>query len=325
MKFCSRVFSLFLFLTASQAFSQYTDIINTNRPGQSHGAYSVGRGVYQLEMGLGYGKEKHDIWNTKSTDFYTDYAIRIGLFFEELEISLTGGFKQQDITYSDYPGSKEKIRDFTSNTLGAKFLVYDPYIKRVKEGPNLYSWRKNNTFQWRDLIPAVSVYAGMNMDSKNNPYMYEQEFTISPKFMVATQNNWLDGWVFVTNFIVDKISTEYPSYEYLLTLTKSMRSGTSIFVENHGIFGDYYSDQLLNFGVAQLINSNLQVDLSGQVNFKDTPSKAFAKIGFSYRLDRHRDNDYVEEKGSLFGNKKRKLRKQKENEERLENILENME
>lgn len=142
--------------------------------------------------------------------------------------------------------------------------------------------------------------------------------------MLSTQNNWLNGWVFVTNFIVDRISTEYPSYEYLLTLTKSMRSGTSVFVENHGIFGDYYSDQLLNFGFAQLINANLQIDLSGQVNFKDTPSKAFARIGVSYRLDRHSDNDYIEEKGALFGNKKRKERREQEEKERLENVFEEM-
>lgn len=302
MRVCLYILFLFFFI-GPEAFSQYTDLINTNRPGLSQGAFSVGRDVYQAEIGFGYGKEKHNLLETKTTGIFTEYALRMGMISEELEFSFTGAFQHHDIE-DRYTSSSYTLRNFSSNTLGAKYLLYDPNIKRELDGPNLYSWRKNNRFQLEDLIPAVSVYAGLNIDAADNPFIYEQDFTISPKFMVITQNNWIGGWVFVTNLIADRISTKYPSYEYILTLTRSMhRSGTSFFIENHGIFSNFYADQIVRLGVAQLINKNLQIDASLQVNLKDTPSKTYGRLGFSYRLDRHKKDDFLEKKKSLFGQK----------------------
>ena len=42
---------LFLF-TSSNAIAQYTDQINSNRPGMSIGAFSVGKNVFQSELGF---------------------------------------------------------------------------------------------------------------------------------------------------------------------------------------------------------------------------------------------------------------------------------
>lgn len=314
MRLSTRIIFLFLSLIGQQAFSQYTDLINTNRPGLSQGAFSVGRNVYQLELGFGYGKEKHNLLDTKTTGMFTEYALRVGVLFEELEFSLTGAFQQHDIEYMAL-GYSEKLRNFSSNTIGAKYLIYDPYIKRELEGPNLYSWRKNNRFQLEDLIPAISVYGGINLDAADNPFIYEDERTLSPKFMIITQNNWIGGWVFVTNFIIDRISTEDPNLQYILTLTRTMRTGTSMFVENHGIYGDFYADQIFRLGVAQLINPNLHIDASVQVNFKDTPTKTYGRIGLAYRLDRHSEDDFLEEKGP-FGRKNKKERQQRKKKEK---------
>ncbi|HLS12855.1 MAG TPA: transporter [Flavobacteriaceae bacterium] len=323
MRLSIRIIFLFLFLIGPQAFSQYTDLINTNRPGLSQGAFSVGRDVYQLELGFGYGKEKHNLLETKTTGMFAEYALRVGLITEELEFNLTGSFLNHDIEYYNL-GYSHELSNFKSNTLGVKYLIYDPYIKRVLEGPNLYSWRKNNRFQLEDLIPAISFYAGANFDTADNPFIYEDKFTVSPKLMIITQNNWIGGWVFVTNLIADRMTTEFPSYEYILTLTRTMRTGTSVFIENHGIFSDFYADQILRFGVAQLINPNLHIDASLQVNFKDTPTKTYGRIGLAYRLDRHSEDDYIEEKKSLFGagNKLKKERKRKNKQQRMQRQVE---
>lgn len=321
MKLNYWILNLLFFCISPQIFAQYTDLINPNRPGQSQGAFSVGKNVYQLEMGLGYGKEKHNLLQTKTNGLLGEYAVRLGFFTEELEINLTGAFQQHDVTYQNL-GYSEKISNFSSNTLGAKYLIYDPYIKRELKGPNLYSWRKNNRFQVEDLIPAISLYAGLNVDTSDNPFIYEDKLTLSPKFMLMTQNNWIGGWVFVTNFIVDRITTEFPSYEYILTLTHTLRSGTSMFLENHGIFSDFYSDQLLRFGVAQLINANLHVDASLQVNFKDTPTKTYGRIGIAYRLDRHNEDEFIEEKQGLFGRQLKKDRKEKDRKEKEQRQIE---
>ena len=43
-----------LFLLPLAGISQYTDVINSNRPGVSVSAYAVGKNVVQAEMGLFY-------------------------------------------------------------------------------------------------------------------------------------------------------------------------------------------------------------------------------------------------------------------------------
>ncbi|MCH7784330.1 MAG: transporter [Bacteroidetes bacterium] len=292
---CLLFFLLFSFTYVS---AQYTETLNSNRPGNSQGAFSVGRNVLQFETGLGIGKEEHSILNTETNVFTFDYSVRYGFFKEELEISLIGIYQSNTITSTLGNVSNEiKQSNFKSNTIGAKYLFYDPYRKRELEGPNLYSWKANNRFQWEDLIPAISIFGGANIDFADNPFTPETESSISPKLVLATQNNWLGGWVFVTNIIVDRITTDYPSYGYILTLTHTPTDWFSVFIENQGIKSDFYADQLLSAGTAILLSEDLHVDASVLINFKDTPSRLFGRIGIAYRFDMHDKDEYIEEKG----------------------------
>ena len=292
-----RGFILYLSLISfSIATAQYTDLINSNRPGFSQGAFSVGKRVLQFEAGLGVGNEKHDLLNTETNAFVIDYGVRYGIFKEELEISVFGTYQSNNTTLSNGGFNTEyKESNFKSNTIGAKYLFYDPYRKRELRSPNLYSWKKNNTFQWEDLIPAVSIYAGANFDFEDNPFTPEAESTISPKFVLSTQNNWIGGWVFVTNIVVDRVTTEFPSYGYIVTLTHTPTDWFSVFIENQGIKSDFYADQLLRGGTAILINNNFHVDASLLINFKDTPSLFYGRVGVAYRFDMHDEDEYIEE------------------------------
>lgn len=298
-KFC---YCLFFLLSYSLASAQYTEEINSNRPGFSQGAFAVGKNVLQFETGFGIGKEKHNLKNTETNAFAIDYGVRYGFWKEEFEVSLQGTYQSNNISTSV---GDTKVSNFRNNTIGAKYLFYDPYRKRVLEGPNLYSWKANNTFQWRDLIPAISIYAGANFDFEDNPFTPEPESSISPKIVLSTQNNWIGGWVFVTNIVADRIGTDYPSYGYLLTLTHTFTTHFSVFVENEGIKSDFYSDQLFRAGTAILINNNFHVDAAVLLNFKDTPSRTYGRIGVSYRFDMHDQDEYVEEKGKAGRDKKK--------------------
>lgn len=308
---CLLFFLLFSFTYVS---AQYTETLNSNRPGNSQGAFSVGRNVLQFETGLGIGKEEHSILNTETNVFTFDYSVRYGFFKEELEISLIGTYQSNTITSTVGNVSNEiKQSNFKSNTIGAKYLFYDPYRKRELEGPNLYSWKANNRFQWEDLIPAISIYGGANIDFADNPFTPETESTISPKLVLATQNNWLGGWVFVTNIIVDRITTDYPSYGYILTLTHTPTDWFSVFIENQGIKSDFYADQLLSAGTAILLSKDLHVDASVLINFKDTPSRLFGRIGIAYRFDMHDKDEYIEEKGKAGKGKRDEKKGKKKN------------
>lgn len=294
---CLLLFS-FYFVSA-----QYTETINSNRPGFSQGAFAVGKNVIQFEGGFGLGSEEHNLLNTETSAFIIDYNVRYGIWKEELEVSFIGTYRSDNVDYLSN-GSSDKLSNFISNTIGAKYLVYDPYRKKEIEKPNLYSWKANNSFQWRDLIPAVSIYAGANFDTADNPFTPGTESSISPTVAIATQNNW-GSWVFVTNFIGERVTEDVPSYSYILTLTHTFGPKFSAFLENQGISSDFYADQLFRGGVAYLINKDFQLDASILTNFKDTPSRLYGRFGVSYRLDLHKKDEFIEDKGKEGREKKK--------------------
>ncbi len=315
MNIVARRLTLLLICLPFSLFAQYTETINSNRPGNSQGAFAVGQNVLQFELGLGYGKEKHALLFTDANVISVDYAARYGLLMERLEINAIGSYQNNNITFNNNIVSGTYTQaNFKLNSIGAKYLLYDPYRMRELEKPNLYSYHANFKFRWRELIPAVAVYAGANFDSEDNPFSPEFEATISPRFAVITQNNFNGGWVFVTNFLAERIATDFPSYTYLITLTHAFNPKFSMFLENEGIFSDFYADQLIRGGAAYLLNTEFSLDASVLLNWKDTPSRTFFKLGASYRFDMHKKDEYIEEKGDKEAEPK-KQRKRKDDVE----------
>ncbi|WP_121906972.1 transporter [Ulvibacter antarcticus] len=308
---CLLLIFIFTYLPAT---AQYTETINNNRPGVSQGAFSVGTNVLQFETGFFYGKEEHRLLNTETTGLGADYALRYGFWREELEVSIIGEFQSNNVTDNRTANSRENsYANFQSNTIGAKYLFFDPYRKRDLAGPNLYSWKANNRMQWADLVPAISFYAGANFDFADNPFTPEPESSISPKLVLSTQNNFVGGFVFVTNIIADRVTTDNPSYGYIITLTHTLTDWFSVFVENQGIKSDFYADQLFRGGAACLINKNFHVDASVLLNFKDTPSRLYGRVGVAYRFDMHNRDEFIEEKGKAGRTKKKEEKAKKEN------------
>ncbi|MFD2564705.1 transporter [Aquimarina rubra] len=299
-----------LFLLGLTVSAQYTEKINTNRPGTSQGAFSVGNNVLQLEGGFGFGKEKHKLEDTRTNTFNFDYTIRYGLLIEQLEINLNGSFRNEGIKQT-VGANEEKIRraDFEFNTIGVKYLIYDPYKKpKEKDSINydeLKSWKERYRFKWKSLIPAVSAYAGMNYVNADNPFTFTNDQTISPKFVVMTQNNWwtsnAGSWVLVTNLIVDKITTENPAYGWIITSTHTLNDKWAVFGEYQGQKSNFYSDNILRLGGAYLFNNDLQIDANIATNFKDTPSIFRVSVGASYRFDWHYKDEIIEKPGFESG------------------------
>jgi hypothetical protein len=281
-----------LCLLTTNTFAQYTDVINSNRPGVSRSAFSVGTNVAQFEVGPYMINEKR----TPSTSyevsgFGADFAARYGFLFEELELNVEGTFQSDTKTYTANIDAEDKRANFKYLTIGAKYLIYDPYKNSEEEKPNLYSWNANHRFKWKALIPAVAIYAGANFDTKNNPYTSSGIEGFSPKIMIATQHNFNGGWVFIMNFIKDRIGTDQSDFQYILTLTHSFSPKWVIFGETQGIQSDFYADNLFRFGGAYLWGKDFQLDSAVTFNTKDTPSVFGVNFGMSYRLDFHKDKE----------------------------------
>ncbi|HEY5687700.1 MAG TPA: transporter [Yeosuana sp.] len=292
MKLIKSTFLFILCLSSVKTFSQYTDVINSNRPGVSRSAFSVGTNVAQFEIGPYILNEKRTpATKTEVSGFGIDFAARYGLLWEQLELNIEGTYQNDTKTYFSSIAFDEPRSNFKFVTIGAKYLIYDPYKNSENEKPNLYSWKANHSFKWNSLIPAVSVYAGANYDTKNNPFTAQGIEGFSPKIMIATQNNLAGGWVFVMNFIKDRIGTDQSDFQYILTLTHSFSPKWVIFGETQGIQSDFYADNLFRFGGAYLWGKDFQLDSAVTFNTKDTPSVFSVNLGASFRLDFHKDKE----------------------------------
>src|SRR5210317_2090763 len=89
--------ALLLLLLAQSSYAQYTEVINSRRPGFSDTPYSVGTKVYQVEAGLFYKNVGNYLYydplleesfSYSGSSFGSDIMFRTGQFFEKLEFSL---------------------------------------------------------------------------------------------------------------------------------------------------------------------------------------------------------------------------------------------
>ena len=298
---------IFLFLTPLVLSAQYTETINSNRPGTSHGAFSVGKDVLQFELGISQLNLNHKYLNNSSVKGNSiNYNVRYGLHFENLELFLKGGFVKREIKNFIINGRFFATRDekfFSEHKIGLKFLVFDPFKNKKWHGENLYSWKAQRRIKLTDLIPAISVFAGGDFvlvdhiqyddhfyRTKKQQYLYPDQAPFSPFFGIATQNHFQGKWVVVNNISIENLVGEYSNINYLFTLTHNLTNPKwSIFAEFQHFDNQIYSDNLIKFGIANLLSKNSQIDFNMGTSLKDTPTYSYFDLGFSKRFDWHKD------------------------------------
>ncbi len=298
---------IFLILAPLVLSAQYTETINSNRPGTSHGAFSVGKDVLQFELGISQLSLNHKYLNNSSVKGNSiNYNVRYGLHFENLELFLKGGFVKREIKNFTINGRFFESRDekfFSEHKVGLKYLVFDPFKNKKWHGENLYSWKAQRRIKLTDLIPAISVFAGGDFvlvdhiqyddhfyRTKQQQYLYPDQAAFSPFFGIATQNHFQGKWVLVNNVSIENLIGEYSNINYLFTLTHNLTNPKwSIFVEFQHFDNQIYSDNLVKFGIANLLSKNSQIDFNVGGSLKDTPTYSYFDLGFSQRIDWHKD------------------------------------
>ena len=74
------IFTLVLCCQFTTTQAQYTDVINSNRPGASQSAFSVGTKVLQFELGPYLVKEKRSLYpNYEVSGYGVDFAVHYGI------------------------------------------------------------------------------------------------------------------------------------------------------------------------------------------------------------------------------------------------------
>lgn len=291
---------IILFFQKSKA--QYTEVINSNRPSRSMGAFSVGKNVYQWEQGISFRQGNFDtFYGAGYTGLGSRTQLRVGLLKEQLEFLGTMDVQMDELLFENALGNQQLkrkgLRDFSA---GAKYLVFDPFRNTEKYKPNLYSYHANNRIRWRDLIPAVSVYAGAQF-ATGGIYPYQEYFyplhnffyrpitepTVSVTGMLILQHHLKPGLVLVHNAGMRYLTADIQQKQLIGTLTYSTRAKWSFYGEYQWDDSPLHRDLTLGTGAAYLLQNDLQVDLAFQHSLKTTPKLFSLGLGLSYRIDRH--------------------------------------
>ena len=323
---------LFFVLIWTFASSQYTSIINSNRPGLTQGAYSVGPGVYQLEFGSSYRQDNFiSLAQAKSQGAGFTLDLRTGLILQNLELIYRVDYHNDQLAYNNVLGQLRYNRKGTKrNTVGFKLLLFDPFRNTDWYKVNTKSYKANKGLRLIDLIPALSIYFGSEL-SFGNIYPYGEPFSpifnlktpelkqneISGELMLITQNHFLNNFVFVTNwgrrYLGSAYEQNYMSSSLMIPIKKRLMS----FVEQVSVKSQLSSDISLTVGAVYLINENIQVDTFLSQTLKDTPSMFSAGIGVSYRIDRYNDNGIPYEIKQLRRQRKKNRLDRKINAEKI--------
>ncbi|MCK4562448.1 MAG: transporter [Flavobacteriaceae bacterium] len=288
--------SFFLLFFMQFNFAQYTEVINSKRPGFSDSPYSVGTKIYQVEAGFFYKNVGNYLYYDAIADesvaysakaFGTDITFRTGQFFEKLEFNLDLVVQNENRDYTKPTIYSESGLGLSKLTIGAKYLAYKPaYTDKSKE---IRSWKARHSFDKRRLIPAIGVYAGLNTNFLND--LYKNPGGLSPKLAIFTQNDLSNRWVVLTNFIMDQAFTDASENSFILTSTYALTQQWSVFGEGQSFFRkNVPNDFQFGVGAAYLVSNDIQADFSARMIYDERGDNSFLfGGGISWRLDRHKD------------------------------------
>jgi hypothetical protein len=292
-----------MILFTQVVLAQYTNVINSNRPGFSESPYSVGTGVYQLETSVFFRKTSIYPTFSRPESYGADFLFRTSFFQEKLEFNLNFSYQNEQVSFQNIFNSSYNKIGFSKLIVGAKYLVYEQkYTDKSKE---IRSWVARNRFDWKRLIPSVAAYAGVNTGIPEDIYKAN---SFSPRAGILLQNDLTNNFNIITNIYYDRIGTELPEFSYIITATFSLKERWSIFIENQTMLDKIQTQSNIGSGFAFLYNRNIQINSSLRLLTDAKSSRFYSSIGASYRFDRHLDkNGKSLENDKSFKVKERKL------------------
>ena len=277
-------FVISFFIGSVTVFAQYTDVINSNKPGFSESPYSVGKGVYQFESNVFLRNTAITSTFSKPQSLGIDLLFRTSFFLDKLELNAQLTYQKDKVAFKNIFTSQYFTSGLSNMTIGAKYLVYQQaYKDKSKE---IRSWKRKNAFDIARLIPSVAVYLGMNTDFVNDIH---KTGSITPKMGLLLQQNLTQDFNVITNFYYNNIGSDFAQYSYIITLTQSFSNRWSAFFENQMVFKKDQDNLDLGAGLAYLYSRNLQFNTSARLLFEGKTQGYYAGLGVSYRINKHQD------------------------------------
>ncbi|MFC2109928.1 transporter [Bacteroidota bacterium] len=280
---------LFLLLYVTYTQAQYTDVINSNRPGVSESPYAVGTGVFQFEAGFAHQFIKDRTIPNAITNNRLNQTFRTSLFSEKLEFNLSASQNNfKNLVNND------EFKGFNSSFgFGVKYLIYHPqYEKRPLE---IRSWFKKQEFDWKRLVPAVGLKIDGNLYEGPNliPYQSQSSFQqvegshYGTNFTLLLQNNLNNYWVITTNFIYKEKPNNIKDFDLVISSNYTLSEAWAIFGELEQSLNKTSAITTVKAGTAYLANDNLQFDFCLNTGLTATETILGFGVGASYRIDKH--------------------------------------
>jgi hypothetical protein len=279
------LFIVFFLVGAMSFFAQYTNVINSNKPGFSESPYGVGTGVYQFESNIFLRNLNTEPTFSEPQSLGLDIIFRTGLFLEKLEFNAQLIYQKDKVALKSIFTSHYFTAGFSRMTIAAKYLLFEQeYDDKSKE---IRSYRKNQSFDKKRLIPSVAIYLGMNTDFVNEIHKTQ---SITPKVGLLLQHNLSKDFNLITNIFYNYIGSEFSELSYIIAATQSFGGRWSVFFENETIFQKHQNKKNLALGLAYLYSRDLQFNASGRFLFEGKAQGFYAGLGVSYRINKHEDS-----------------------------------
>ena len=259
----SRIFHLLCFTLfhAAPIFAQFNETIVSDRPGQSNSPYTVGKMVFQLQTGLQFGGGNAD--NYKSNEFELPAFIRFGIT-DKIELNTLWGFKN---VKTESLNQESKSSGLNVVNFGVRFNIFEETEKAPAVGFEFAYKTKMNSSDFKPDHPAT-------------------------KFSFMASKGFSDLISVTANLGADfNGDSSQPDGLYTLNLVLVVSDELSVFFENYGFFNGDKFDTYFDFGGAYILNSNLQLDLSGGFGYNDDTFSYLVSGGVSYRIIKWRKNE----------------------------------
>ena len=255
---------LFYFLVFSMARAQYSETIQSSRPGASDVPFTTGKKVFQIQTGVSYTDTRNSLSKTDRFGINYSFLARYGLF-ERFELR-TGLIWRAERIHLD--GQEGNLGGLAFWNLGFRI----------------------NVINGHGTSPSFGIESDIRFPHVGAPeYQIEKA---APRLFLLFNTPLIGKISFTTNLgLVWEELGKDPFASFTLNLSAPISSKASIFIESFGNI--FLKLEGFNFdgGFAYLANDNLQFDLSVAYLGINSESKGWwVDMGVSWRIrlkDKH--------------------------------------
>ncbi len=254
------LFIFILLFISGTTHAQFYETIRSARPGQSIGASTMGKNIFQIQSGIDYfGFENNDN-GIQGNGYLTNTALRYGLT-EMFEVGAFFEYKSESITENNIT---ETHNGLSNMIIGLRHQI------SIGEG----------------LIPSIGFQFRLRLPVMSEHYQIDN---VAPSFVFVTSQQLSKSFTLITNLGGSwNGMNSTPTGLYTINLSCAFTDTFGAFVENYGSLTEGTLETRFDTGVAWLVTPNLQLDLLGGFGNNHSLQDYFISTGFSWRTSREK-------------------------------------